>query len=81
MLVSLAKTGSASLVMGGICWWLAKLTNIAAQQRFLTQLWQLLLIIAVSVVSYVIMTLILKSEEAKELLGFIFRREMPPPKG
>ena len=76
MLVSLVKIATASLVMGVVCWWLAELTNIAAQQRFLTQLWELMLIIIASVASYVIMSLILKSEEIKELLGVIFRREI-----
>ncbi len=81
LLVSLAKTATASLFMGVICWWLAEQTNIAAQQRFSTQLWQLIFIITASVASYVIITLILKSEEVKELLGVILRRELPSVKG
>ena len=80
LLISLVKIAIASLVMGAVCWWLTELTNIAAQQRFLTQLWQLIMIILASVACYVIMTLILRSEETKELLGVIFRREITLPK-
>ncbi|MDH5406953.1 MAG: polysaccharide biosynthesis C-terminal domain-containing protein, partial [Candidatus Aminicenantes bacterium] len=80
LLISLVKIAIASLVMGAVCWWLTEFTNIAAQQRFLTQLWQLIMIILASVACYVIMTLILRSEEIKELLGVIFRREITLPK-
>jgi putative peptidoglycan lipid II flippase len=75
VIVSLGKIIFASCIMGLSAWWISQLFQLANQSEKLLLILYLLLTILVSIGIYVIITLLLKNDEIKELLAILRKKE------
>jgi len=75
ILISLGKITTASLIMGLAARWIAQATKLANQTAKVSLILYLLLTILVCIALYVIITLVLKNEEIKELLAILLKKE------
>lgn len=75
ILISLGKIAASSFIMGLAAWWIAQATQLSKLTSKLSLILYLLLTILACIAIYVIITMILKNEEIKELLAILLKKE------